>query len=378
MVTTKEGILTTQGVGSGSTQANRVLVDYKDALQDYRVTALPVIQMFAENFTTETGGDIDITFAKQSMNMEQIEEGTTPKFQSTDLRNERVSVKEWGIAVGVTRRMMEDSRFSEMELALNEARRAVDRHVTSHFVKALFGIADTTFGTGVDDSGTRRDINGHANVDAEAEITVFSSNPHGAFFGETPGTAASGQDVRLVDYGLYDASDYNAMGTNNGSHYISSASTGGSSSTAELVLGDITTAMELIGAKGLNADTILISPSHYKLLLDLADFTAPFTSAASSTTADFGGKGGLEYVDSVARTGIVGQLYGLNVMVNAYVPMTKFGVFDMSVKPIAYVERRGMTVEEANPGFGIVGSYMSMRYGLKIIRPEAGVIVTSA
>ena len=113
MVTTKEGILTTQGVGSGSTQATRVLVDYKDALQDYRVTALPVVEMFAENFTTETGGDIDITFAKQSMNMEQIEEGTTPKFQSTDLRNERVSVKEWGIAVGVTRRMMEDSRFSE-------------------------------------------------------------------------------------------------------------------------------------------------------------------------------------------------------------------------------------------------------------------------
>ena len=378
MVTTKEGILTTQGVGSGSTQANRVLVDYKDALQDYRVTALPVVEMFAEQFTTETGGDIDITFAKQSMNMEQIEEGTTPNFQSTDLRNERVSVKEWGIAVGVTRRMIEDSRFSEVELALNEARRAVDRHVTSHMVKALFGVADSTFGTGVDDSGTLRDINSHANVDAEAEITVFSTNPHGAFFGETPGTAASGQDVRLVDYGLYTATEYNSMGTNNGSHYISSASSAGSSSTAELVLGDITTAMELIGAKGLNADTILISPSHYKLLLDLADFTAPFTSAGTTTTADFGGKGGLEYVDSVARTGIVGQLYGLNVMVNAYVPMTKFGVFDMSVKPIAYVERRGMTVEEANPGFGIVGSYMSMRYGLKIIRPEAGVIVTSA
>lgn len=378
MVTAKEGILTTQGVGSGSTQANRVLVDYKDALQDYRVTELPVISMFAENFTTETGGDIDITFSKQSMVMEQIEEGTTPKFQHTDMRNERVNVKEWGIAVGVTRRMIEDSRFSEVELALNEARRATDRHVTSHFVKALFGIADTTFGTGVDVSGTRTTINASGDVDAEAEITVFSTNPHGAFFGETPGTAASGQDVRLVDYGLYTATEYNSMGTNNGSHYISSASSAGSSSTAELVLGDITTAMELIGAKGLNADTILISPSHYKLLLDLADFTAPFTSAASSTTADFGGKGGLEYVDSVARTGIVGQLYGLNVMVNAYVPMTKFGVFDMSVKPIAYVERRGMTVEEANPGFGIVGSYMSMRYGMKIIRPEAGVIITSA
>ena len=51
------------------------------------------------------------------------------------------------------------------------------------------------------------------------------------------------------------------------------------------------------------------------------------------------------------------------------------GIFDLSVKPMAYVERRPLTVEEANPGFGIVGSYMSMRYGLKVVRPEAGQIV---
>ena len=64
----------------------------------------------------------------------------------------------------------------------------------------------------------------------------------------------------------------------------------------------------------------------------------------------------------------------MNIFVNAYVPPTRYGVFDLSVKPMAYVERRGMTVEEANPGFGIVGSYMSMRYGLKVIKPETGVI----
>ena len=374
MVTAKEGILTSQNVGSGSTQANRVLVDYKDALQDYRVTALPVISMFAENFATETGGDIDITFAKQSMVMEQIEEGTTPKFQHTDMRNERVSVKEWGIAVGVTRRMIEDSRFSEVELALNEARRAVDRHVTSHFIKALFGIGDATFGTGVTVSGTQTTIGeGVTSADTEAHITSFANNPHGAFFGKTP----RGGD-RITDYGLYTTSEYDAMGGNGGSHYMNSESAAGSSSTAELALADLTQAMELIASKGLNADTILISPSHYKVLLDLADFTAPFTAAGTTTTAAFGGKGGLEYVDEVAKTGLVGQLYGMNVFVNAYVPMTSFGVFDMSVKPVGYVERRGMTVEEANPGFGIVGSYMSMRYGLKVIRPEAGVIVKSA
>ena len=374
MVTVKEGILTTQNVGSGSTQANRVLVDYKDALQDYRVTELPVISMFAENFTTETGGDIDITFAKQSMVMEQIEEGTTPKFQHTDLRNERVNVKEWGIAVGVTRRMIEDSRFSEVELALNEARRAVDRHVTSHFVKALFGIGDATFGTGVLVSGTRTTIGeGVTSADTEAEITSFSSNPHGAFFGKTPSGGS-----RITDYGLYTTTEYDAMGNNSGSHYVNSQSGSGSATTAELALADLTAAMELIASKGLSADTIMISPSHYKVLLDLADFTVPFASGTVTSANPGASKGGIEYVNETAASGLVGQIYGMNVFVNAYVPMTSFGVFDMSVKPIAYVERRGMTVEEANPGFGIVGSYMSMRYGLKVIRPEAGVIIKSA
>ena len=149
MVTANLGLASSQLSGV----ANRVLVDYKDAIQDYRVTEMPVIEMFAENFTTETGGDVDITFGLPSMKLEQIEEGATPAYQHTDLRNERVSVKEWGIAVGVTRRMLEDSRFSEMEMALNEARRAVARHVTEHFVKCVFGIVDTTLGTGVANTG---------------------------------------------------------------------------------------------------------------------------------------------------------------------------------------------------------------------------------
>ena len=110
MVTAQKGLATS----ARSAVANRVLVDYKDALQDYKVTSMPVLEMFAERFTTETGGDVDISFSKPSMKLEQIEEGATPAYHHTDLRNERINVKEWGIAVGVTRRMLEDSRFSEM------------------------------------------------------------------------------------------------------------------------------------------------------------------------------------------------------------------------------------------------------------------------
>ena len=157
-----------------------------------------------------------------------------------------------------------------------------------------------------------------------------------------------------------------------GGHYVAATDRGDSS--GDIGLADLTKAIELIGAKGLNADTILISPSHYKSLLDLEDFTTPF----GSVTAGAAQKGGLDYVNTVSKNAVVGQLYGLNVIVNSYVPMNRFGVFDMSIKPVAYVERRGLTVEEANPGFGITGSYMSMRYGLKVIRPEAGVIFIGA
>lgn len=355
MVTAKEGLMSS----NLSSTANRVLVDYKDAIQDYKVTDMPVIAMFAERFQTETGGDVDITFAKPSMALEQIEEGDTPAYQHTDLRNERISVKEWGLAVGVTRRMLEDSRFSEMEMALNEARRAVERHVTQHYIYTVFGLYKAEYGTG---------FNG-AHITAsttEANITTFANASHGGFYGSTPTTG--GDAVRIYDYGEYSAADLAALGPNTGSHYFA-AQDSDSDATGDLGLADITSAMELINAKGGTADTLMISPSHYKTLLDLADFTAPFSGSGDAQ------KGGLDYVNDVSASGIVGQLYGLNVYMNHYIPKNRFGVFDMSMKPVAYVERRGLTVEEANPGFGIQGSYMTMRYGLKVIRPEAGVIV---
>jgi len=346
---------TNPGIASSqlSDTANRVLIDYKDAIQDYKVTEMPVVAMFAERFTTDTGGDVDITFSKPSMGLEQIEEGSTPAYQHTDLRNERVSVKEYGLAIGVTRRMLEDSRFSEMELALNEARRAVERHVTKHFVYTVFGLADTTFGTTALGAAT-----------AETAIETFDDNPHGGFYGASPSSG-----TRLYEYGNYSTSDLNTLG----SHYFASQDSD-TDGLGDIDLTDITKAIELMAAKGMTPDTILVSPTHYKTLLNLADFTAPFGTTGTDRESS---KGGLDYVNSTSSSGVVGQLYGLNVLVNPFVPNTRCGIFDMKTKPVAYVERRGLTVEEANPGFGITGSYMSMRYGLKVIRPEAGVIVIS-
>jgi len=361
MVDATPGLLTTLNTGSvDGGVGERVLIDYKEAIMDYKVAELPVMSFFAEPMTTDTGGNIDITLAKPSMKLEQINEGTTPEYQHTKLRSERVSVKEWGIAVGVTRRMIEDSRFNEVEMALNEARRAVDRHMTDHVVKVIFGAhtANADFGTIAIDENT-----------AESAITTFSSNPQSGFYGS--GMAAADIDAstsRLDSYGnesdtrLIRNSYVRAFGDNAG----------------DLALADITEAIDRVATRGYNATHLFISPAHYKSLLDLGDFVTAFTQAQGET----GGAGNPTTaammpgspVNQTASTGIVGSIYGLTVVVNAYVPSTRFGTFDLSSKPMVYVERRPLTVEEANPGFGIVGSYMSMRYGLKIIRPEVGII----
>ena len=358
MVDATPGLLTTLNTGSiDGGVGERVLIDYKEAIMDYKVAELPVMSFFAEPMTTDTGGNIDITLAKPSMKLEQINEGTTPEYQHTKLRSERVSVKEWGIAVGVTRRMIEDSRFNEVEMALNEARRAVDRHMTAHVVKVIFGAhaADTTFGTIAIDESTGEDT-----------ITTFSSNPQGGFFG-TGATFAG----RLDEYADQSIGDLQACKSYN----RASGDTAG-----DIALSNIASAMTRMSKLGYKATHLFMSPAHYENLLKLADFASVFTANQAVTVVSGGNvmptdPANNPFSDMLNTGGLVGQIYGLNVIVNPWVPTTRMGVFDLSTKPMAYVERRGMTVEEANPGFGIVGSYMSMRYGLKITRPEAGQII---
>jgi hypothetical protein len=381
MVEQTTGILTSLNTGSlNGGLGERVLIDYKDAILDYRSTDLPVMGFFADPMSTDTGGNIDITFAKPSMAMEQLEEGTTPVYQHTKLRSERIAVKEWGLAIGVTRRMMEDSRFNEVEMALNEARKAVDRHLTQHVTNVVFGIGDAGLGTGLDlgaGAGFQSILAGAGvALGLESNVSDFTKCPNGGFLG-TAATFAG----RLDDYAnqgvtaLAAASGY----TDN----VTGLATSGVS------LSDISAAITRMSLHGYNATHLFISPTHYENILKMADFTTVFNTGVAPAAAAPAVAGEVVNGGNVMPTspdsnpfssmlstgGLVGQLYGLAVVVNPWVPTTRYGIFDLSVKPMAYVERRALTVEEANPGFGIVGSYMSMRYGLKIVRPEAGQII---
>ena len=344
------GILTSLNTGAvDGGVGERVLIDYKDAIQDYKVTDLPAMSMFCEPMTTETGGDIDITFAKPSMGLEEISEGNTPKYQHTNLRSERVSVGEWGLAVGVTRRMIEDSRFNEVEMALNEARRAVDRHMTKHVVYALLGIADTTLGTTAITYST-----------AESAITNFSSNVYGGFLG-TGGTVNEG---RIYSYGLTSDSILTT------SHYMQAT---GAAGDGELALSDITDSIELIGGHGYNASSIMISPQHYKTLLNMADFTTAINGLSGAQPLPYVVEESKPFQDTLG-TGLVGSLYGLNVVVNAWCPPDRIFIYDGSVKPMAYVERRPLTVEEANPGF-CTSRLIHKRFGRHLKSPTLRLLI---
>ena len=167
-----------------------------------------------------------------------------------------------------------------------------------------------------------------------------------------------------------------ASGTLQTGHYMTSAS---GATAGTIALSDLTDAMELIGGHGYNANMLMISPAHYKTLLNLADFTTALHNSA--TPIGWNPSHVVEEVGSFKNTfatAAIGNIFGLKVLVNAWCPPDRIFVWDSSSKPMSYVERRPLTVEEANPGFGIVGSYMSMRYGLKVTSPMSGVVIINA
>lgn len=126
--------------------------------------------------------------------------------------------------------------------------------MTQHVVKMIFGMYDANFNTGL--SGAN--INENTAEAGASSLTDFSSNVYGGFIA-SGGTVNSG---RIYPYANTDDSLLTAT------HYVRAGSdTGGT-----VQLADVTNAIKLIGATGYNADTIVMSPAHYKSLLDLADF----------------------------------------------------------------------------------------------------------
>lgn len=289
--------------------ANEILTDYKVAIEAYRQADLPIRSILCAEYKSDTGGPVNITFAKESMTFQQIAEGASPDFQKTDYTGLTLNVAEYALRTGVTRIMIEDSRFDEVTNALNEARRASDRLILTK----VLGQAKTGWynadGTIPPDYATNTFDTGHTHVYNDG--------------------AASAQDT---------------------------------SSSGGITVKKATKAIQTINEHGFSADTIFVHSAQLKEVQDLAAFTA--------------GGVPMQLREGVQLEGRVGKLLGLDVVVNDWIDKGKFLIVDTLSKPLAFVERRPLTVEDGEAGFGIVSAYLSQRFGVGTRYRGAGAYVT--
>lgn len=132
-----------------------------------------------------------------------------------------------------------------------------------------------------------------------------------------------------------------------------------SSSNNTLELTNISEAMQLVTEHGYQPDTMVINSAHLQDIRDMADF-----ENSSGHPSDIR--------DEIVRAGAIGSVYGLDVIVNDWAHENELIVVDRSESPLAWVERRPLTIEEGDSGFGIVDSYYSWRGNTKVLLPGAG------
>lgn len=123
-------------------------------------------------------------------------------------------------------------------------------------------------------------------------------------------------------------------------------------------------------------DTIIATIAHHgytpnRILMNPSDLAKVLALLESATTADYF-QGFFDEEAKLKGTEAIRVVRGLKVLTNAWVSIGDYYIFDASVRPVAFFEKRPITVEkDARPGFGIIGTWYSARYGVKCILPEA-------
>lgn len=288
---------------------NDILYDFQTSLEEYKKEAKILRQLLTRPYSRRL-----VRVAFRSMTMEEIAEGSTPDFQKTKYLEFNVPVAEYGLATGVTRNAIEDSSLNELQYALAEALEAA----------------------------------------AQKENEVLMDCLKTGWYDGVPGNIVGGE---IPNYGDRTFATTHTHVTDLGL------------SAPKTIFEMITASIQTIREHGFTADTLLINSSEMKTIMDAGTFT--FTNTGFS--ADFQDRVASGIVDEISRSGKLGRIYGLNVIVNEYIEPGKICVVDAGQKPIAMVEIRGLTVEAGGGQFGIVDSYLSHRFGCKVVFQGAGV-----
>ena len=139
-----------------------------------------------------------------------------------------------------------------------------------------------------------------------------------------------------------------------------------------LTTANIDSCIALINEHGHTADYLLCHPANVQDVLTLI-ISVDVTGSTDMSNAGFFDEPG--YLDGIAA---VKRIRGLKIMTNAWVTKDRYYIGASAVKPIAWYEKRPITVEQdPRAGFGIAGTWYSNRFGVVLVYPTAFAIITA-
>lgn len=273
-----------------------------------------VFDKFTRTFKFETGNTINILRAKESMEAQMIPEGAEIPSQFDMSESIEIGVNKYALTAAVSTETIEDARWDVLGDSLRNAMKGMAKKRNKVIGDVL--LAGGLSGTGV------------------GALTSWYTN-------ETPPT--------------YGANTFTSHTT-----HLRNLGTG-------IAISHFRDGVEHIAHHGYRADACLCNSAQIKDLLGL------ISTSSGNTTGYVPEKVYEEWF----RTGKpLGNLYGLAVIQNDYVPAGMLLLVDSSAKPVGFAQKRTVKAKKFEDAQkDIVGSTFTERYGVKTIEKGAGYVI---
>ena len=273
-----------------------------------------VFEKFLRKFTFDAGNTVNILRSLESMEAVLISEGAEIPSQFDKSESFELTTNKYGITAAVTNESIEDARWDVLGDALKDAAKGMAR-------KRNKVVGDALLAGGI--SGTVGDVSSWYTT-------------------ETPPTFGS--------------NNFTVLGHTTHLFNLSGA----------LTVAAIRDGIQHIAHHGFRPSAMLINSAQINTLMGLL----PAGGAGQGYIPD-------KVYEEWFRTGKpVGDLYGLMILQNDYIPKGTLLIVDSAVKPIAFAQKRRVTqkkFEDARKD--IQGATFTERFGAKTIEKGAGYII---
>ena len=273
-----------------------------------------VFDKFTRTFKFETGNTINILRAKESMEAKMVPEGAEIPSQFDMSESIEIGVNKYALTAAVATETIEDARWDVLGDSLRNAMKGMAKARNKVIGNVL--LAGGLTGTGV------------------GAISSWYTT-------ETPPAYGS-----------------NTFTTH--TSHLKNLGTG-------IAVSDFRDAVEHIAHHGYRADAALVNSAQVKDLLGLISETAGSTTGYIPQSV---------YEEWFKTGKPQGNLYGLAIIQNDYIPAGSILVVDSSVKPVGFAQKREVKAKKFEDAQkDIVGSTFTERYGAKSIEKGAGYII---